>query len=209
MSGRRIVICGGGAIGVAVAYFLSRRGATADRDRAPRSGRCGVGQVGRLSGARLVPRHAARPTGATQLRAACRACRRTRQSVGLSTPGDVCRSRRRKRHGTRHWTDHRQATVAVRQRDAHGSPWLATDDGAGRAARLHHGPDAGRPSGGRGATARHRRRPGARTDGSDQRRRARRRRDRRGRRRGRRDGTVVDPGDALAALARSVRLQGP
>jgi glycine/D-amino acid oxidase-like deaminating enzyme len=27
MSGRRIVICGGGAIGVAVAYFLSRRGA--------------------------------------------------------------------------------------------------------------------------------------------------------------------------------------
>src|SRR5580693_10714963 len=28
MSGRRIVICGGGAIGAAVAYFLSRRGAT-------------------------------------------------------------------------------------------------------------------------------------------------------------------------------------
>src|SRR5260370_11048608 len=27
MSARRIVICGGGAIGVAIAYFLSRRGA--------------------------------------------------------------------------------------------------------------------------------------------------------------------------------------
>jgi len=33
-SSHRIVICGGGAIGAAIAFFVSRRGAQADRDRA-------------------------------------------------------------------------------------------------------------------------------------------------------------------------------
>ena len=59
---------------------------------------------------------------------------------------------------------HRPATVAVRQRDDHGPARLAADDGAGRAARLHHGPDARRRGAGRDAAARHGRGAGARPE---------------------------------------------
>ena len=173
------------------------------RDRASPGRRFGLRQVGRLPGARLVPRQPARSTGAAKLHPACRACRDAGQSLGLSPSRYLWRLRRR---GWR--TQSGRAAVAVRRRDDHGPTRLAADDGDRRAARLHHGPDGRGREARRRAAARHGRRPGARQE-RRARRRARRRRDRRRRRRGDRHGAVVDPGDALAAAARCLRLQGP
>ena len=54
-SRKRIVICGGGAIGAAIAYFVSLRGARPIVIERHEVGRRGIRQVGRVFGARLVP----------------------------------------------------------------------------------------------------------------------------------------------------------
>jgi hypothetical protein len=48
---KRIVVCGGGTIGAAIAYFTSRRGAAADPHRTSRGRWRGLRQIGRLPGA--------------------------------------------------------------------------------------------------------------------------------------------------------------
>jgi 2-polyprenyl-6-methoxyphenol hydroxylase-like FAD-dependent oxidoreductase len=62
-----VLICGGGVIGASIAYFLSCRGvkATVIGRHWPRLRR--LGEVGRVSGARLVRRLAAGAVGAAQL----------------------------------------------------------------------------------------------------------------------------------------------
>ena len=202
----RVVICGGGAIGAAIAYFLSRRGARPIVIERNEVAGAASGKSGGFLALDWCRGSRARSAGAAQLRAACRARRRARQSLGLSAADDLCRLRGRER--ARRAAARRQA-VAQRQRDDHRPDRLAADDGAGRAARLHPRPDARRRGAGRGAAARHGRRPGAPRERRVARRRARRRRDGRRRRGGDRHGTVVDPCRALAAAAGGVRLQGP
>ena len=151
---KRIVICGGGAIGVSIAYFLSRRGAQPIViERTPSAG-AASGKSGGFLALDWCRGSAARSAGAAQLRAPRRAGRRARQSLGLSAPGDLWRPCRRERTRARSGP----AAVAVRKRDDHRPARLAGDDGAGRAARLHHGPDARRRGAGRDAAARHGRR---------------------------------------------------
>ena len=201
---KRIVICGGGAIGVAIAYFLSRRGAAPiviERHQVAGSASGKSGGFLALDWCRGSPLdRLARRSFTLHAELADDA----RQSLGLSAPRHLWRPR------YRGWRPRsRRAAVAVRRRDDHGPARLAADDGDRRAARLHHGPDGRGREARRRAAARHGRRPGARQERRRTRRRARRRRDRRRRRRGHRHGAVVDPGDALAAAARCLRLQGP
>ena len=79
-----VLICGGGVIGVSIAYFLSCRGvkATVIEGHWPRLRR--LGEVGRVSGARLVRRLAAGAVGAAQLCAACRVGGGDRRGLELS-----------------------------------------------------------------------------------------------------------------------------
>src|SRR5262249_11798680 len=89
-----------------------------DRHRASRGRRFRLRQIGRLSGARLVPRQLARSIGAAELRAPRRTFRRARRSLGLSASDDLGG----------------YAFEEDTARDAPGRPWLA--DGVAITSRL-------------------------------------------------------------------------
>jgi glycine/D-amino acid oxidase-like deaminating enzyme len=55
-----MVICGGGAIGAAIAYFISQRGAQPIVIERHEVAGAAIRQIGRLSGTRLVRRQRAR-----------------------------------------------------------------------------------------------------------------------------------------------------
>ena len=202
---KRIVICGGGAIGASIAYFLSRRGArpiVVERHAVAGAASGKSGGFLALDWCRGTPLDAA---GAAQLRPARRTRRGLGNPWGYRRLDDLCRPCRRERRGAqcgaRPWLSdgwrsrggwaRRQTTALVEPRAfTTGLMRAAEAEGAelrtGTVATLVRGAERSR-----------------------RRRRARQRRDRRGRRRGHRYGAVVDPGDALAAAARGVRLQGP
>ena len=209
MSGRRIVICGGGAIGVAVAYFLSRRGArpiVIERHEVAGAASGKSGGFLALDWCRGTPLdRLARRSFALHAELADElgnpwGYRRLETYAGHAAESDTARAR-----AGRPASD-RGCPPSVALTGRLGSPQTtalveprAFTMGLMRAAEAQ------------GAELRH----GTVVDlvreptGCDPRRRARQRRHRRGRRRGRRHGAVVDPGDALAAPARGVRLQGP
>src|SRR5262249_19326340 len=91
----------------------------------------------------------------------------------------------------------------------HGTAWFTGDDSIDRTPCFHHGFDARRSGAWRGATPRYDRGPGEESNRRGTRRGAREPRDRRRRRGRHRHGTVVDLGNALAAAASGVRVQGP
>src|SRR5262249_51331650 len=149
-------------------------GRAADPHRTSRGRRRGVRQIGRLPGARLVPRHPGRSIGAAKLRGPCRTFFRTRQSLGISASDDLRRLRQARCQAHSGWT-----TVALGRGRHHESTRLSRVNGAGRALYVHERFDARGRDAGRGAAARHGRRRSAPFERSSARRRARRRRDRR------------------------------
>ena len=154
---KRIVICGGGAIGAAIAYFLSRRGArpiVVERHAVAGAASGKSGGFLALDWCRGTPLdRLARRSFALHAELA----EALGNPWGYRRLDDLCRSCRRDRHGTQR----ERAAVALRTGGDHGPARLAADDGAGRAARLHHGPDARRRGEGADAAARHGRRAGA------------------------------------------------
>ena len=157
MSGKRIVICGGGAIGGAIAYFLSRRGAlpiVIERHEVAGAASGKSGGFLALDWCRGTPLdRLARRSFALHAELAAElgnpwGYRRLETFGGHAVEGES---------GGRHGP----ATVAVRTVAITGQLGATADDGAGRAARFHHGPDARRRGQGRDAEARHGRGPGA------------------------------------------------
>ena len=200
-----MVICGGGAIGAAIAYFMSRRGArpiVIERHEVAGAASGKSGGFLALDWCRGSPldRLARR---SFELHAQLSSelgdpwgYRRLTTYSGYAAEGDTARGL-----GGRPWLaggvtitgrlGSTESTAVVEPR--------AFTTGLMRAAQEH------------GAMLRH----GTVVDlvrgpsGRSARRRARERRDRRGRRRRDRDGTLVDPGRALAAAAGGAWLQGP
>ena len=146
---KRIVICGGGAIGAAIAYFLSRRGARAHRrsNATPQPARRRASRAAswRSTGAAAAPLDR---LGAAQLRIACRA-----RPTSSAIPGAIGAWRPYGGYAAENdtATRHRPAIRGCPDRvaDQRAGARLAADDGVGRAARLHYGPDARRRGGGR------------------------------------------------------------
>ena len=137
MSAKRIVICGGGAIGVAIAYFLSRRGAAPvviERHAVAGAASGKSGGFLALDWCRGTPLdRLARRSFALHAELAD-ALDNPWGYRRLETWGGYADANGRRGRP-------RPAAVAVRSGDAHRPARLASDDGAGRAARLHHGPD--------------------------------------------------------------------
>src|SRR5262249_33729583 len=201
----RMVICGGGAIGAAIAYFTSRRGARPT----------------------VIERHAV--AGAASGKSGgflaldwCRgssldalARRSFKLHAELSAElGNSWGYRRLTTYGGYAAGDENSGRGGRGPRPAgpgraYERPRLPANGAPGRAARVHERSDAGRAGVWRGAAARHGRRRGAESERSSARRRTGERGDRRWRRRRHRHGAVVGPGGALAAAAGCFWLQGP
>src|SRR5262245_37627663 len=200
MSSRtRVVICGGGAIGAAIAYFTSRRGARSTVIERHEVGGAASGKSGGF-----LALDWCRGSSLDRL-----ARRSFELHAELSAElGDPWGYRRLTTYGG-------YAVEGDSACGARGRPWLA--DGVAITSRL------GSPQttalvepraftrGLMHAAQAHGygRRPGAQRKRSRARRSTRQRRDRRRRRRRHRHGTVVDPGGALAAAASGLWLQGP
>src|SRR6516164_5009314 len=153
-SGTRIVICGGGAIGAAIAYFTSRRGARSTViERHAVAGAASGKSGGFLAldwcGGSPLDRLARR---SFELHAELSA--ELGDPWGLSASNDLRRLRRRGRYFARC----RWAAVAGRRRSDHGPARLIGDDRARRAPRVHDRSDACRSGAWSSAVTRHCRR---------------------------------------------------
>ena len=200
-----MVICGGGAIGAAIAYFMSRRGARPIVIERHEVAGAASGKSGGFLALDWCRGSALDRLARRSFELHAQLSSELGDPWGYRRVDDLQRLRRRGRYRARSG----RATVAGRRGHDHGSARLNRVYGGGRAPRVHDRFDARRSCAWRDAAARYGRRFGARPERRSARRRARERRDRRRRRRRDRDGTVVDPGRALAAAAGGAWLQGP
>ena len=201
----RIVVCGAGVIGAAVAYSLAVRGARPLVVDLGPSRRGGLGEGVGFPRSGLERGHAAGRPQPGELRHAPRARRRARARADRLPAHGRPDGRGRRREGPRALPAPAEPGLARRQRRRPRGHRDAGDDRTGEPPRLHHGADRGGrrargDPGHRGCS-----RAGARRAGRGGERRLDRREDAAGRGRGAGARPLDEPGTAVARPAPGAR----